>query len=77
VVVIWNVTFPETFVFGGAVQIDAEAGSEQVKATIPEKPLLSVSVTVALTFDPCATWKLVAVGARVNGVEVVVAIDAA
>jgi hypothetical protein len=52
VVVIWNVTFPEVLVLGGAVQIDAVAGSPQVKATVPEKPLVSASATVALTFDP-------------------------
>ena len=72
---IWNVTFPETFVLGGAVQIDADAGSAQLKATVPEKPPVSASATVALAFDPCETWKLVAEGVKVNGVATVTVAD--
>ncbi len=53
---IWNVTFPEVLVLGGGVQIDAEAVSAQVKATVPVNPLVSASATVALTFDPWETW---------------------
>lgn len=64
----WKLTCPPALVLGGTVQIDAGAGSVQVKVTVPEKFAPVASITVASTDDPCATWKLAAVGVRVKSV---------
>jgi len=68
VVAMWKLTDPEALVAGGGVQVAANrvVGSVHLKVIVPVKPLASVTVTVASTAAPCVTWKLAAVGVRVN-----------
>ena len=59
VVVMWKLmSCDELTPAVGGVQIEAGAGSVQLKLTVPVKPDVNVTVTVASTFEPCATWKL-------------------
>ena len=41
-------------------------GSEHRKATVPGETILNVTLTIASVTEPCATWKLVTVGAIAN-----------
>src|SRR5450755_1251418 len=68
VVVMWKLTCPVALVDGGGVQVEAVMvdGSVQANVTVPVKPLFMVSVMVGSRVDPCVTWKLGTVGARVN-----------
>jgi hypothetical protein len=72
-----KLTCPAALVGGGTVQIDSGAGSEQVKVSVPLNPEVNATVTVAVALDPCATWKLWAVGVSVNGAATVNATDPA
>src|SRR5258708_3072477 len=74
-VVMWKLTCPCVLVAGGEVQVDSVMvdGSVQVKVTVPLKGLKKANVIVASMLDPCATWKLVAVGVRVNSAGAVAA----
>lgn len=65
-VVIWKLTCPAALAGGGTVQTEAVAGSSQVNVTVPLKLPPKVRLTVASMEDPWVTWKLAAVGARVN-----------
>ena len=49
----------------------------QLNEMVPVNEGSGFTVTVALTLEPCATWKLAASACRVNGAVVVNAIDAA
>ena len=67
VVVMLKLTSPVAVMpWAGPVQVERATVSLQVKVTGPVNPEVKVTVTVAFTFDPCATWKLAAVGAIVN-----------
>lgn len=75
VVAMWKLTAPEAFTAGGEVQVAANrvVGSVHLKVTVPVKPFPKATLTVASMAAPCVTWKLAAVGVRVNGCVTVTA----
>jgi hypothetical protein len=71
----WKLTGPEVLTAGGGVQVAANRveGSVHLKVTVPLKPFPNATSTVASIAAPCVTWKLAAVGVRVNGCVTVTA----